>query len=221
MAREILAHTIDATLIIDDQQLARESYEETVGDADLTPVLEEGPVTTGIVDYCQNVRQGPATAVLCDQVLYHKNYAQFEGAEFVACCIREGLPAVLCTSYNELIDDVRPFRRWIPSLQRPDDMGPEEFVHGIEDCLYEIYHGFRAVREPWRTLVKVIDVEKDERRFFVEIPAWGATVVPLKFRNIPGEILNRLAPEFRCRAQVNLAAERLEDIYLCEWQLIP
>jgi hypothetical protein len=128
---------------------------------------------------------------------------------------------VLCTNYDELIDDIRPFRRWIPSLQRPTEMDSEDFVQGLEDCLYEINHGFRPRRRPWRTLIKVLEVQANEQRFLLEVPAWSSTVVPLKFRNVPQEILDRLEEDFRCRAFVNLEAEGLDEIYFCDWQLIP
>jgi hypothetical protein len=220
MPLQLLSREIDETLIVDDQQDARDAYEETVEDAQLTPILERGPVEGGAEQYFARVREGPATAALCDQLLAHRNYARFEGAEFVARCTMHGFPAVLCTNYDELMDDIRPFRRWIPSLQKPHEMGVHEFVGGLEECVHEIEQGFRPHRKPWRTMIKVVEVHADERRFMLEVPAWSSTVVPLKFRNIPDEIIACLAPDFRCRARVNLEAETLDDIYFCEWQLV-
>jgi hypothetical protein len=221
MSVVILDHELDATLIVDDQDDAREAYEDTVEDAELTPLPEPGPVAGTVEDYFRRVREGPASAGLCDHLLAHRNYARFSGAEFVAECTRNGFPAVLCTNYGEMIDEIRPYRRWIPSLQRPSKMTPDDFIRGLEECLYEIHHGFRPRREPWRTMIKVLEVHREEGRFLLEAPAWSSTVVPLKFRNVPDEIIERLTPGFRCRARVNLGAESLDEIYFCDWQLIP
>src|SRR3712207_6563375 len=101
MTVTLLDRELDATLIVDDQEIARESYEDTVADANLTPVLEAGPVEVDAAGYFDLVRERAATAALCDQVLVHRNYAHFEGAELVALCVQHGIPAVLCTKYDE------------------------------------------------------------------------------------------------------------------------
>lgn len=222
MALVLLDHRIDETLIVDDQELARDSYEETIEDASLTPIPEEGPVGDNVETYFETrIRGSSATAALCDQMLAHHNYGHFAGAALVAHCTQQGFPAVLCTQYDELIDEIRPYRRWIPSLQRPTEMDSANFVQGLEDCLFEMNRGFRPWRRPFRTLISVLEVQPEERRVLLEVPAWSPTVIPLRFQNIPTEILDNLSPGFRCRAHVNLGAESLNDIYFCDWQLIP
>lgn len=220
MAITLLDRRMDETLIVDDQRDARDAYEETVEDAELTPLAEEGPLPATAGEYYRLIQEGPATAALCDHMLAHRNYAIFTGAELVAELTRNGFPAVLCTDYRELIDDIRPYRQWIPSLQHPGRMTPDDFVHGLEDCLLEISGKFKPHRRAWRTLVKIVGVHADENRFLAEVPAWAATVIPLKFVNVPAQILEQLEPEFRCRARVNLGAESLEDIYFTDWELV-
>lgn len=218
MALQILGRSIDKTLIIDDQPEAREVFADTLEDAGLTPVPDSGPL--GQPDaYLQSSIQGPATAALCDQFLHHRSYARFEGTQLLKLFYENHFPAVLCTQYDELIDDIRPYRRWVPSLQRPHEMDGERFLAGIRECLNEFANNFRAQREPWRTQIKVVDVREDEKRFFVEIPAWSSTVVPLKYRGVPSFITGRLREGWRCRAYVNLGAEELIDLYVCDWEV--
>ena len=217
MAQQILGKSFDKTLIIDDQPEARDVFAETLEDAGLTPMPDSGPL--GEPDaYLQSSVHGPATAALCDQFLHHRNYAHFEGAQLVKLFYENRFPAVLCTHYDELIDDIRPYRRWIPSLQRPYEMDGGLFLAGLRECLTEFTGEFRAQREPWRTQIKVVDVREDEKRFFVEIPAWSSTVVPLKYQGVPDFITGQLKEGWRCRAYVNLGAEELVDLYVCDWE---
>jgi CheY-like chemotaxis protein len=217
VAPEILGREVTTALIIDDEQDARESYAETLEDAGLTPL----PLTDfkgGPEDYL-TYAQANATAVLCDQFLSHHNYAHFEGAQLMKLLYGAHLPAVLCTYYDELVDDIRPYRRWVPSLQRPFELDSSGFMRGIEECLREFDNCFSPHRQPWRTQIKVIDVRPEERRFFVEVPAWASTIVPLKYDGVPSHVTERLSEGWRCRAYVNLGAERLVDLYVCDWEI--
>jgi hypothetical protein len=218
---EFDGHRVDNALVVDDQEPAREAYEDTVQDAGLSPILEGGPVHGDPATYVGQIQRGPAAALLCDQMLRHRNYASFEGAALVAACYAARIPAVLCTDYGELIDDIRPWRRWIPSLRRPDELDPDELIRALEEWIFELTHGFRAHRAPWRTLIKVLDVTADERRFLVEVPAWTSTVIPVKFTNVPVQVQQQLRPDFRCRARVNLGAYGLDEIYFDQWELAP
>ncbi len=218
MTQVIRGITVDKTLIIDDQPEAREVFAETIEDAALTPLPASGPL--GDPDtYLKKSIDGPATAALCDQFLHHRNYARFEGTELLKRFYQACFPAVLCTQYDELLDDIRSYRRWIPSLQRPHEMDGEGFLSGVEECLSEFAGEFRPKREPWRTQIKIVDVRVDERRFFVEIPAWSSTIVPLKYQGVPEFITTELREGWRCRAHVNLGAEGLQDLYVCDWEI--
>ena len=217
MAPEILGTEVTIALIIDDEQDARDSYAETLKDAGLTPLpltdLKGTPA-----DYLTFAKEN-ATAVLCDQFLSHHNYAHFEGAQLVKLLYNACLPAVLCTYYDELVDDIRPYRRWVPSLQRPFELDSGAFVAGLEECLREFRDCFRPHRQPWRTQIKIIDDRPDEKRFFVEIPAWASTIVPLKYDGVPAYVTDHLSEGWRCRAYVNLGAEHLVDLYVCDWEV--
>jgi CheY-like chemotaxis protein len=219
MALAILGREVSTALIIDDEQDARESYAETLEDAGLTPL----PLTNfkGSPEAYLALAQEKASAVLCDQFLSHHNYAHFEGAQLVKLLYDAHLPAVLCTYYDELVDDIRPYRRWVPSLQRPFELDGGAFVGGLEECLREFDNCFQPHRQPWRTQIKVIDVRSDEKRFFVEIPAWASTIVPLKYDGVPSYVTDNLSEGWRCRAYVNLGAEHLVDLYVCDWEIPP
>jgi CheY-like chemotaxis protein len=219
MATQILGKTFDKTLIIDDQPEAREVFAETLEDVELTPVPVSGPL--GDPDaYLLSAIEGPATAALCDQFLHHRNYARFEGTQLLKLFYENCFPAVLCTQYDEMIDDIRSYRRWIPSLQRPSEMDGDHFLAGVAECLTEFAGEFRPSREPWRTLIRVVEDRPEEKRFFVEIPAWSSTVVPLRYTGVPESVTGKLGEGWRCRAKVNLGAEELHDLYVCEWEVL-
>lgn len=211
-------HALNTTLIFEDQPDAREAYAENLEEVGLEALPQLGPV--GTVEDCLKRVQHPGYAVLSDHFLNHRNYAQFEGAKFVKLLYQNQIPAVLCTRYQELIDDIRPYRRWIPALTHPAEMDGDRFLAGVQECLCEFSDQFKADRKPWRTQIKVAEIWEEEKQFFVEIPAWSPTLVPLKFKGVPPQILEHLAEGWRCRAIVNLGAESLPDLYISDWEIL-
>ena len=217
MPLTIGGHELRSTSIFEDQPEAREAYAENLEELDLEMLPQPGPV--GKLNDCLKLVQHPGHAVLSDHFLNHRNYAQFEGAQFVKLLYRKYIPAVLCTRYQELIDDIRPYRRWIPSLTLPDELDGDRFLIGIRECLCEFADQFKPHRKPWRTQIKVAEIWEEEKQFFVEIPAWGPTLVPLKFKGVTTQILEQIEEGWRTRAVVNLGAEALSDLYICEWEI--
>jgi hypothetical protein len=218
MTVEVGGHELSTALIFDDQEDAREAYADTLQDVGLSSILETGPIG-GLNDCLQRAR-GPGQVALCDHFLHHRNYAQFEGAQFVKVLYEQHVPAVLCTQYDELVDNIRPYRRWIPALERPSEMDGGRFLMGIEECFLEFANTFKPHRKPWRTQIKIAEIRGDEKQFFVEIPAWGPTPVPLRFEGVPDDVLENLKEDWRCRAYVNLGAESLTELYISDWEMV-
>jgi hypothetical protein len=213
---------INAVAVVDDDDEARTGYSYPLEDLHLTPLPAAGPLPPlgefwlAIAARCD--------AVLCDHHLKKSDYADFNGAEAVATWYDAGFPAVLCTKWESAqIDEIRPFRSRIPALIQPDQLAsdPEIFLRALDSCLVELAGEFRPDRRPWRAQVYVVEVEPDaEGQFvYVELPGWQVDeVVRLRKQDIPADIRDQLAPEFRCYAGINLGAESTDELYFRDWE---
>jgi CheY-like chemotaxis protein len=206
--------------VIDDDPPARDSYELTLEDLGLQAVPENGPL--GDMNTCIGVVRSKADAALCDHHLKVKAYSMFNGAELVAKLYQLNFPAVLCTNWNNAsVDEMRPFRRFIASLVDPKTLDPHSLRYGLESCIMEFKGDFRAVRRPWRTLVRVEDMPEAEQGvpfIYVAVPAWSAEIVRLPSTVFPEGIRKALAPGFRLHAKVNLGASGHEELFFEDWE---
>ena len=223
MAITIAKRSIKRISIIDDQAPVRESYELTVEDLGLEPVPEAGPLDEQL-PVCVDAVSKRADAAICDYNLKVKAYSSFNGAELAAEFYRVKFPAVLCTKWHTaVIDEMRQFRRFIPSLVDPARLDPTSIRSGIESCIREFDGDFRAVRRPWRTLVRVEDIRKADQGsefVYVLVPAWNSNeVVKLPAMLIPPDIIKKLGAGSRLHAKVNLGATGNEDLFFEEWEL--
>jgi hypothetical protein len=133
-------------------------------------------------------------------------------------------PAVLCTKwYSAVIDEMRQYRRFIPSLIDPASLDPTTIVTGIESCIREFSGDYRPVRRPWRTLIRIEQLRQADGGnglAFVVIPAWSSNeVVKLPITLIPPEILKKLGEGSRLHAKVNLGAVSNEELFFEDWEI--
>ena len=211
--------TIERVSIVDDDERARESYEYSLEELELSPVQEAGPLK----DLQQFLQRLPtrADAVLCDYHLRKQgNYASFNGDEIVVACYRDSFPAVLCTTYTDVdINLMRSSRRFIPALLKPDELDPDNIARGFERCIQEFDGRYQPSRKPWRTLVRVEEVEPDEDYFYVIISGWNPRKkIRVSLDDLPNNIRPLVKPEKRFHAQVNVGAENHEDLYFDSWE---
>jgi hypothetical protein len=223
VAITIAKRSIQKISIIDDQALVRESYELSVEDLNLESVSETGPLDEELRDCAKAVSQR-ADAAICDYNLKVKAYSSFNGAELVAEFYRMQFPAVLCTKWHTaVIDEMRRYLRFIPSLIDPSKLDPTTIRTGIESCIREFDGDYRPVRRPWRALVRVEDIRKTDQGSefaFVVVPAWNSNeVVRLPANLIPPEILKNLSAGSRLHAKVNLGASGNEELFFEAWEL--
>ena len=223
MAITIAKRSIQRISIIDDQTPVRESYELSVEDLGLESVSETGPLDEGLPDCVKAVSQR-ADAAICDYNLKVKAYSSFNGAELAAGFYKMQFPAVLCTKWHTaVIDEMRQYLRFIPSLIDPSKLDPTTIKAGIESCIREFDGDYRPVRRPWRALVRVEDIRKTDQGSefaYVVVPAWNSNdVVKLPANLIPPEILKKLSAGSRLHAKVNLGATGNEELYFEEWEL--
>jgi hypothetical protein len=218
LALKVLNRTIETVAIVDDQPEARESYEFSVIDAQLSPVLEEGPLPD--LGRYQEVIRERADALLCDHRLRVRAYASFDGAELVARCYEQGFPAVLCTRYQDAVPyEIRAYRERIPVLLEPSDLDPATLLKAFRDVVKELVEGPGPRRRAWRTQVHVVDVDDPLDLLLVELPGWHSpSVVRLRLSQVPKNVRSLMRSCYRCHAKVNIGAEEAHELYFKDWE---
>jgi hypothetical protein len=92
----------------------------------------------------------------------------------------------------------------------------------LAKCIEEISGTFRPDRKPWRTLIRVddIDPEGDPRpSCYVVVPAWNATqIIQIRLDDLPLHVRPSIRSATHWHADVNIGAERAEDLYFAEWR---
>ena len=210
---------IEKVLVVDDDPEVRSSYEYTLEDVEVEPVLQVGPLPD--LDAYQRSIVDEGDAALCDHHLQVANYATFDGAQLAAHCFTQGFPAILCTNWEQAdIDRIRLFRDRIPVVLRQEDLTPTALVEALEVCISELDHGPNPERKPWHTPVHVLELDTDLQLIYVELPGWESDeVIKLPFAAIPSEFISHLSSDLRCYALVNIGAGRQEELFFKNWSL--
>ena len=149
-----------------------------------------------------------------------RSYAACNGDELVAECYRADIPGILCTTFTDVgITIRRDCLRYIPALLKTNSPDPEALVEGLKRCIGEMKQVFRPARRPWRTLVRVVEMDEDGRYFYVVVPAWSPwKKIRLYNDGVPGKIRRLLKPGRRFHAQVNTGASSDEDLFFVSWE---
>lgn len=170
MSMVIEGRALERVLVVDDEDDARAAYCEVVEDLGLTPVPVTGPVDEArIVGLATD-----ADVVLCDYHLKRQDYAACDGDVLLAGCVEQGVAGVLCTGRQDFETAIRrDCLRWIPSRLRSWEAEPAEFLEGWRQCLKEMAGSVHPSRRPWRTLVRVVEVQVRRRYISAVVPAWS------------------------------------------------
>jgi hypothetical protein len=214
---QINGTSIEHVWIVDDEKDVRDRYAEAITDSRLTPILVEGPLPSINQLVHQITEQGDAA--IFDHHLRVHNYATFNGSESVAQLYKAGFPSVLCTVWSRAsVDDIRRYRQFIPVIIAPP-IDPDVFLAGIKQCIEEFKGNFSTIRRPWRTLVRVEEIDEDNRSIYIVLPAWSFEVVRLPLNYVPDEILQtHKSGETRFYAKANIGADTMDDLYLFDWE---
>ena len=220
MALSINGTTINRVVVVDDDQAARSAFDFTLEELGVQPVRQEQDLTGSPNDVLPLLR-GKADALVSDYHLRKKGtYAHFEGDALVAAANAAHFPALLCTSYADALLTVRRnLRRHIPTLLTAEDYNPHSFKQGIKLCVEESKGIFDPTRKPWRSLVRVEDIERERGYFYVVVVGWGAEQkIPIALDEVPEGIRAQLKAGYRLHAKVNRGALRAEDLFFDEWE---
>jgi hypothetical protein len=168
-----------------------------------------------------------AQGALCDHRLANYGRTNFSGAKLVAALYDRKIPSILITQYAAIDANVsiRKFRRKIPVLLSRDEANAATIKKGIEDCVLELSGKVPSNRKPYRTLVRITKIDRESGEDVVDaiVPGWNphealrfpAVLIPEKIRQ------DSLKAGVRLFAQVNIGADKSEDLYFDKFQLAP
>ena len=208
---------INRVLIVDDDPAARDGYAYPVEELDLKPIKVTGPVETP-VSFIANIK--PADVVVCDYHLKKHSYASCDGDILMAECYKAQIPGILCTTFTDVDSTIRrDCLRYIPSLLRTNSPEPDAFIDAWEKCLGEMSGRFHPTRRPWRSLVRVEEVDHDRGYFYAIVSSWDVhKKIRIDNDSIPAKIRELLQPGRRFHAEVNTGAESHEELFFVSWE---
>ena len=207
---------IDRALIVDDEQDARDAYEYVIEDMGIRPYQVTDGLHENLEPFLSSI--GPNDVILCDFHLKKHSYAPCNGDQVMANCFHAGCPGVLCTSFSEPWIR-RDYLRYIPGLIRTGNPEPDDLLRAWGRCRREMAGDFEPTRRAWRTLVRVDNVDRENRCFYAVVPSWDVrTKVRIYNDNLPGEIQRLLEPDRRFHAMVNTGAESAGDLFFDSWE---
>lgn len=219
MALEISNFRIEKVLVVDDDERARIGVSMSIKDASFEPILEKNPLPD-IKKFIQNSRE-KGDAAFCDHRLRKGNYAPFDGAQAVAYFYQQNFPAILCTAWSKAdLDAMRQFRRFIPVLIKTDDAAnPEVIIEGYKKCVKEFLGEFSPSRKPWRSLIRVIEVDRQRNIFYVVLPGWLTNdVIALPLNLVGDNFTSKIIPGLRFHAKVNMGAPGMDELYFYDFE---
>jgi CheY-like chemotaxis protein len=212
--------SIQRVMVIDDQPDARDAMACNVEDAELEPIFYNESFTS--VQECLSIVRKKAEAAIFDHHLKPGNYANFDGASAVAQLYRQQFPSLLVTAWAKAsIDNIRPLRQNIPILIKSDNAESQVIKSGFEQCINEFSGRYSFSRKPWRTLVRIEEVDSEISRVYVVIPGWNPNeIVSLPLVMFPKVQRKKVVPGTRFFAKVNTGADQQEELYFTDFEII-
>ena len=204
---------VSSVAVVDDDTESRKSIGWTLSDSHLEMKEFSGPLDN-ILETKDRINS-EASALICDHYLSVSNYANFQGAELVAECIRSGSLAILCTRFiRPDIDDIRSLLPYIPVVRRPDELNePDELYEAFVLCAEELDGNLPPDRKRWRAQIVV---ERKEGAYFdVSIPSWELEeTIRLRLEDIPPEMKSKMRIGFRTHVWANLDAKTSTQFFI-------
>ncbi len=207
---------IERVLIIDDDPEARSSYEYAIEDMGLTAHQVRDIHNGSELSFLDQIQ--PSDVILSDYRLKAHRYAPYNGDRIISQCFQKDIPGVLFTSLHPA-PIRRDYLRYIPGLLRESNPSPDQLRLAWGKCINELESEPPPSRYPWRTLVRVGDVDTKHKCFYAVVPAWSTRVkVRIYFDDLPVNIRDLVAPDHRFHAMVNIGAMHPDDLFFDEWE---
>ena len=202
--------------IVDDDPDAREAFGYLVEDMGLEAIHVAKLPGNSIQNLLDTLNS--TDAILCDFQLRKRSYALFNGDQVIKQCFHRGIPGVLCTSYPE--EPIRrDYLRYIPGFLSSEIPGPDSLEQAWTLSVQEMAGIRQPSRRPWRSLVRVDNVDLDRKYLYAVVPAWSVqTKVRIELDNLPTRIRKLAEPGRRFHALVNTGAFSPRDLFFDEWE---
>lgn len=201
--------------VVDDDADVRNTYSDIIS-LRYKPKALSGPFKTK--DELVQATRKDAQGLMCDYQLTTHKFAPCSGAEVVSALYDLQFPAVLVTRFKQSdIDQIRPLRRKIAVILSPKDIDVDDVSRGLEQCRREFKSQFVASRKPWKTLLRVEDVDTLGSARFVKavIPAWNPDEgIRFPIEMLPADLRGSVQSGTHLSAQVNIGAETANDLFL-------
>lgn len=207
---------IDRALIVADEQEARDAYEYVIEEMGIRAHKVTDGLQKQVKPFLASIN--PNDVILCDFHLKRHNYAPCNGDELMALCFQSGFTGALCASLSESLIR-RDYLRYVPGLIRSGNPLAEDLVRAWNRCRRELAGDFEPTRRPWRTLVRVDEVDHERRCFYAVVPSWDVrTKVRIYNDNLPEDMSKLIEPDRRFHAMVNTGAESSSDLFFYQWE---
>lgn len=216
MSVTIIDRKINRIFVIDDDTESRNGFGLTVEEMSVETELQNDKVES-LEAFISNL--GNNDAVVSDHHLRKaSNYFPTNGAEFISKCFEKSVPSVLVTKWEiDFYYEIRPYKRNIPVVLKPDEFNPDTLAYALEACIREFKGDISPSRKTWKTLVRVDDA--DDKDVLVILPSWNINIgVRLKLSEIPAQYHKMIAPDFRFTAEVNIEADQPFELFFNNWQ---
>jgi len=208
--------------VINDSAAARDEMAENLIEVGFQPVIQTSPLRS--IEDCIETVTTQADAAILEHHFKSDHYANFMGAEAVAQLYRQHFPSLLVTAWADAdIDNIRPFLRQIPVLIKSSEAYPEKMTQGFKQCINEFENRYSPTRQPWRTLVRIEDINKNNYKTMVYavIPGWDPDdVVRFPLIIFPEELRQSVVPGARFFAKVNIAATHHDELYFEDFEVL-
>jgi len=208
--------------VVNDSAAARDEMADSLIEVGFQPVIQTSQISS--IDECIRLVTNKADAAILEHHFKSAHYANFMGAEAVAQLYRQHFPSLLVTAWADAdIDNIRPFRRQIPVLIKSSEAYPEKITQGFKQCLNEFENRYSPTRKPWRTLVRIEDINRnhDKPMVYAVIPGWEPDdVVRFPLVIFPEELRQRVVPGARFFAKVNIAATHHDELYFEDFEVL-
>jgi hypothetical protein len=210
--------TLRRIAIVDDDESVRASYIDDLSDpgVELIGISRlEGDVSTAWKSSLSD-----CDAVVTDLVLKRSGYAQFNGGALVVECRRRKIPAILCTSYSDVNQELlRRERRHVAAIL-PQALFDRDLIHeGLRRSIEEIDGRFIPERRPWRTQVEIVDAPAGADYVWVIVMGRSPNEKAKVYKSeLPSETQSGAKPGTILHALVNTGAKSAQDLYFDEWE---
>jgi CheY-like chemotaxis protein len=215
-------------LVLDDDPDSRQALVRTLRATDLSTVAPSGPFAN--LDALKIFAQSEGiTHLVTDQRLMERAFAGFLGAAAAGALSVMRIAPILVTAYaqQDMDQTIRPHLASIPCVinRKTDELNPSTLKKALDAAASEIIEGrIPRTRRPYLSIVSVEQVAAPQRSGAREIRLmvrqWRKNVtVGFPANALSLEIQGALKPGLLLLAQVNIAAERPEDLYLRDIEL--